>query len=138
MFVLPKGSLDSVLPCILTDELCYLCTEVIFTLYLWNLTAYMHKRKDTVAFCLWAIRRTFTICSSSLSWSIIDEQSSKTPNGSSIKSIKGRKLSQNHFPVKVFVLFFEQFSCFMSLNLKCYIKKNSVLRASMWSFQILN
>lgn len=81
MFVLPKGSLSSVLPCILTDELWYLCTEVIFTLYLWNLTAYMCKRKHTVAFCLHAIRRTYTICSPSRSWSIIDEQSPKTRNG---------------------------------------------------------
>lgn len=56
LFVQPKGSLGLVLPHILTDELCYLCTEVIFTLYLWNLTACMCKSKQTVAFCLGAIK----------------------------------------------------------------------------------
>lgn len=44
MFVQPQGSLGLVLPHILTDELCYLCTEVIFTLYLWNLTACKYKK----------------------------------------------------------------------------------------------
>lgn len=56
LFVQPKGSLGLVLLHKLTDELCYLCTEVIFTLYLWNLTACMCKSKQTVAFCLGAIK----------------------------------------------------------------------------------